>query len=66
MKSTPERAPSMEVGSLFRHVAWDRLSSAEPLDELLTLPEVNDRAGTLVVTLLLVVEVIVVWMIAWK
>jgi len=66
MKAAPKRMSTPDAGSLFRRVAWDRLASAEPLDELLTLPRVDNRAGLLAVGLLLCVAVIVIWLIAWK
>ncbi|NDQ55585.1 MAG: hypothetical protein GZ088_00765 [Acidipila sp.] len=63
-KVVPKRMPTPDAGSLFRRVAWDRLASAEPLDELLTLPKADNRAGLLALALLLCFALIVIWMSA--
>lgn len=66
MDSTPERAPSRSArGSLYRDAAVTRVSSAEPLDELVTLPTIlstfGHRAGLIALVLILLIG-IAVWL----
>lgn len=54
MKSTVERLPSPATGAfLFRNAALARVSSAEPLDELVILPTAGLRPGLLVLAFLM-------------
>ena len=49
-----EKSPAVET-SLFRNAAMERVSSAEPLDELVTLPTMDGRVTLLVLALLLLI-----------